>query len=98
MYLRLLLLFCLLSAADARANVVVVIQSVLGPIELELFDAAAPQTVANFLAYVDADAYDQSIIHRSVPGFVIQGGGYKLNASSQIVAVAVNPPQVLNEP
>jgi cyclophilin family peptidyl-prolyl cis-trans isomerase len=95
-----LLLACLLlaPAPDARANVVVVIQSVLGPIELELFEAVTPLTVANFLGYVDANAYDQSFIHRSVPEFVIQGGGYKLNASQQIVLVAVNPPQVMNEP
>jgi cyclophilin family peptidyl-prolyl cis-trans isomerase len=98
MYRLLLLLFCLLSAADARANVVVVMQSALGPIELELFDAVAPLTVAGFLAYVDANAYDQSFIHRSVPGFVIQGGGYKLNASNQIASVALNPPQIPNEP
>ena len=94
----LLLLLCLLFAADARANVVVVIQSPLGPIELELFDAVAPLTVANFLGYTDSGAYDRSFIHRSVPDFVIQGGGYKLNASDQATLVAVNPPQVPNEP
>lgn len=96
----LLLLPCLwvALAAPARANLVVVIQSVVGPIELELFDALTPLTVANFLFYVDENAYDQSFIHRSVPDFVIQGGGYKLNASQQIVFVAVNPPQVMNEP
>jgi cyclophilin family peptidyl-prolyl cis-trans isomerase len=98
--LLLLLLACLLAALSprARANIVVLIQSDAGPIELELFDAMTPLTAANFLAYVDANAYDRSFIHRSVPGFVIQGGGYKLNASEEIIFVAVNPPQVINEP
>lgn len=98
MLFRLLLLLCSLSAPAARANVVVLVQSVLGPIELELFDAATPLTVANFLGYVDAGAYDRSFIHRSVPDFVIQGGGYRLNASQQVVLVALDPPQVPNEP
>jgi cyclophilin family peptidyl-prolyl cis-trans isomerase len=95
--LLLLAFLTLSSARSAGANVVVAIDTVLGPIQLELFDAVAPLTVANFLGYADAAAYDQSFIHRSVPGFVIQGGGYKV-AGTQIVAVATNPPTVLNEP
>ena len=52
--LLLLLAVCaLFPAPAATANVVVTIQSVLGPIDLELFDAVAPLTVANFLAYTD---------------------------------------------
>jgi cyclophilin family peptidyl-prolyl cis-trans isomerase len=96
----LLLLSCLflVPAPRAHGNVVIVLQSVMGPIELELFDAVTPLTVANFLFYADGNAYDQSFIHRSVPDFVIQGGGYKLNASQQVVVVASNPPQVSNEP
>jgi cyclophilin family peptidyl-prolyl cis-trans isomerase len=50
---------------------------------VELFDKegpgrtrTTPLTAANFLSYVDADAYDGSIIHRSVLDFVVQGGGY----------------------
>ena len=101
MLLPLLLVVCalLLQARAASANVVVTIQSVLGPIDLELFDTVAPLTVANFLTYTDpvGAAYDQSFIHRSVPGFVIQGGGYRL-VGLQIFDVATNPPSVLNEP
>jgi cyclophilin family peptidyl-prolyl cis-trans isomerase len=50
---------------------------------VELFDspAAAPvrattATASNFLAYVDDGSFDRSIVHRSIPGFVIQGGGF----------------------
>ena len=97
--LRTLLLALLLLAPPrgAGANVVVAITTVLGPIELELFDAVAPLTVANFLGYADSNAYDQSFFHRSVPNFVVQGGGYKI-AGGTLVAVATNPPTVLNEP
>ncbi|MEX2206245.1 MAG: peptidylprolyl isomerase [Myxococcota bacterium] len=96
--LPLLLATCaLLATRAAQANVVVTIQSVLGPIDLELFDQVAPLTVANFLAYTDSAAYDDSFIHRSVPLFVIQGGGFKV-IGGQIANVATNPPSVLNEP
>lgn len=39
-------------------------------------DTRAPVTVRNFLDYVNAGFYDQTVIHRLVPGFVAQGGGY----------------------
>ncbi|HEV7985592.1 MAG TPA: peptidylprolyl isomerase, partial [Steroidobacteraceae bacterium] len=42
---------------------------------VELYDEDAPQTVANFLRYVDEGFFDGTIFHRIVPGFVIQGGG-----------------------
>lgn len=47
-----------------------------GSIDLELDPAGAPLTVDNFLAYVNAGFYDNTIVHRVIPGFVIQGGGY----------------------
>lgn len=46
-----------------------------GTITLELDDAKAPQTVANFLAYVNKGHYDGTIFHRVIKGFMIQGGG-----------------------
>jgi peptidyl-prolyl cis-trans isomerase A (cyclophilin A) len=49
-----------------------------GGFTIELYDEDAPQTVANFLRYVDEGFFDGTIFHRIVPGFVIQGGG--LNA------------------
>jgi uncharacterized protein (TIGR03437 family) len=50
----------------------------IGDIDVTLLPDAAPATVANFLNYVNKGAYASSIIHRSVPGFVIQGGGFHL--------------------
>ncbi len=46
-----------------------------GNFTVELFDAEAPQTVENFLRYVDESFFDGTVFHRIVPGFVIQGGG-----------------------
>jgi peptidyl-prolyl cis-trans isomerase B (cyclophilin B) len=46
-----------------------------GVIRLELDDAKAPQTVANFLAYVAKGHYDGTVFHRVIKGFMVQGGG-----------------------
>ncbi|HTT06110.1 MAG TPA: peptidylprolyl isomerase [Steroidobacteraceae bacterium] len=46
-----------------------------GDFTVELYEQDAPQTVANFLRYVDEGFFDGTIFHRIVPGFVIQGGG-----------------------
>jgi peptidyl-prolyl cis-trans isomerase B (cyclophilin B) len=48
----------------------------LGDIELELDRQAAPETVANFMAYVKDGFYDGTIFHRVIAGFMIQGGGF----------------------
>ena len=44
-------------------------------IKLELYPDKAPETVANFLKYVDDGFYNNTIFHRVIPGFMIQGGG-----------------------
>jgi peptidyl-prolyl cis-trans isomerase B (cyclophilin B) len=49
----------------------------LGTIVLELDAAKAPETVKNFLAYVEAGHYDNTIFHRVIDGFMIQGGGFE---------------------
>ena len=54
-----------------------------GNIDVELLASVAPASVANFLKYVDAGSYTSSFIHRSVPGFVIQGGGYAIVDSKE---------------
>ena len=46
-----------------------------GTITLELDADKAPKTVANFLAYVNKGHYNNTIFHRVIPGFMIQGGG-----------------------
>lgn len=74
----------------------VLFQTTLGTVEVELFDDAAPATVANFLAYLNDGDYANSFIHRSVPGFVVQGGGFTF-IDGVAVLIPARPP-VINEP
>jgi cyclophilin family peptidyl-prolyl cis-trans isomerase len=54
----------------------VVMETSLGTIKLELDGDKAPITAANFLSYVDDKFYDNTIFHRVIPTFMIQGGGF----------------------
>ncbi len=47
-----------------------------GVITLELDAAKAPKSVANFLSYVNKGHYDNTVFHRVIPGFMVQGGGF----------------------
>jgi peptidyl-prolyl cis-trans isomerase A (cyclophilin A)/peptidyl-prolyl cis-trans isomerase B (cyclophilin B) len=53
-----------------------VIETSMGTITLELDDAKAPETVANFVKYAKDGHYDGTIFHRVIDGFMIQGGGF----------------------
>ncbi|WP_287495918.1 peptidylprolyl isomerase [Pandoraea sp. CB10b_02] len=48
-----------------------------GIIRIELDEAKAPKTVENFLNYVKAGFYDNTVFHRVINGFMIQGGGFE---------------------
>ncbi|TAM52331.1 MAG: peptidyl-prolyl cis-trans isomerase [Burkholderiaceae bacterium] len=48
-----------------------------GVITLELDQAKAPNTVANFLDYVNKGHYNNTVFHRVIPGFMVQGGGFE---------------------
>ena len=52
------------------------LETSLGLIELRLDATAAPRTVENFLQYVRDGHYDNTVFHRVIPGFMIQGGGF----------------------
>ena len=95
-----LLSWALLCGHSLFANSVVRFSSNVGEIDMELFDTDTPLTVANFLSYVDAGRYNQSFIHRSVPGFVIQGGGFGLNGNTVVpvptYAAVTNEPGISN--
>jgi len=67
----------LVTAAPADTDKVKVkLETSMGNIVLELDQAKAPKTVANFLEYVRSGFYNMTIYHRVIPGFVIQGGGF----------------------
>jgi cyclophilin family peptidyl-prolyl cis-trans isomerase len=64
-------------AADKPGdNPKVVLDTTKGKIVIELYLQKAPETVVNFLSYVDAKFYDGTIFHRVIPNFMIQGGGF----------------------
>ena len=54
-----------------------------GVIRLELDDAKAPKTVANFLAYVNKGHYDGTVFHRVIKNFMVQGGGMTADMSQK---------------
>jgi cyclophilin family peptidyl-prolyl cis-trans isomerase len=70
----------------------IVFRTSLGAFSVELFDKEAPDTVVNFLKYVDDEFFDGTVFHRVVPGFVIQGGGL----TEDLVPKKTRPP-VRNE-
>lgn len=90
-------LFLLAFSAAANATITVRIQTNLGPIDIDLYDTAAPRTVANFMGYVNSGRYKESFVHRSVPGFVIQGGGYTWDMPQNVINLVPEFPAVINE-
>ncbi len=66
----------LLSNAAFATDPQVIIKTNLGDVTLELYPEKAPQTVENFLDYVADDFYKDTIFHRVIPNFMVQGGGF----------------------
>lgn len=64
------------SGVFAAANPVVLMNTSMGEIEIELFQDKAPLTVANFLMYVNKGFYNGTIFHRVIGNFMVQGGGF----------------------
>ncbi|MFT5481424.1 MAG: cyclophilin family peptidyl-prolyl cis-trans isomerase [Halieaceae bacterium] len=58
------------------AKPVVVLETTLGEIVLQLDPVRSPLSVANFLEYVDSGHYDNTVFHRVIPRFMVQGGGF----------------------
>ncbi|MBA4066491.1 MAG: cyclophilin [Isosphaera sp.] len=68
----------MVAAGGARAaNPVVVMETSLGTVKIELFEDKAPVTVKNFLGYVEDKHYDGLIFHRVIKDFMVQGGGFE---------------------
>ncbi len=96
------LIFCISLAAGSPAlfgqtvgNPLARFHTELGDMDVVLLQDVAPNTVANFLRYVNRGAYDTAFFHRSPPNFVIQGGGYTF-ANGSPVLIPQDPP-VANE-
>jgi len=65
------------TSAAAAEQPMIRLVTTMGEIDVELDAAHAPETVANFLKYVDAGFYNGTIFHRVIPNFMIQGGGFE---------------------
>lgn len=96
-FIKTLTIGALISFSGISNATIVQIQTSYGDIEVNLFDQTTPKTVENFLSYINDSAYDNSVIHRSISGFISQGGGYYFNDEDSLVEVAEKT-TVINEP
>ena len=65
-----------INQAQSDSNPIVIMETSLGKIEIEVYENKAPVSAANFLQYVDDGFYDETVFHRIIKGFMIQGGGF----------------------
>ncbi len=75
-------LICLvagIASAEGKKNPVVMIETNLGNIKAELFEKEAPISVKNFLEYTKSGFYSDTIFHRVIANFMIQGGGFTVD-------------------
>jgi peptidyl-prolyl cis-trans isomerase B (cyclophilin B) len=68
---------------ETPANPRVLLITSVGDITMELDAGKAPVSTSNFLAYTTSDHYDETIFHRVIPGFMIQGGGFTVDMSQK---------------
>lgn len=77
------------ACAEAKKNPVVVMETSLGNVKIELFEKAAPISVKNFLEYAAAGFYNETIFHRVIPGFMAQGGGFTADRKQKPTRAAI---------
>jgi cyclophilin family peptidyl-prolyl cis-trans isomerase len=84
--------------ADVEAESAVRVSTTLGDMDFILFNNATPATVANFMSYANAGKYNNVAFHRSIPGFVVQSGGFSGTGVGSNFTSVVTSPAVTNEP
>lgn len=86
--------------SDPDSESAVRIVTNLGTMDFILYNSATPQTVTNFLSYVNAavNNYNGAVFHRSVPGFVVQGGGFKVQSEPNNFSSIPTSASPINEP
>lgn len=85
-----------LCAVNSHATIVRY-STVLGNVDVRLYDSATPLSVANFLNYANSDRYDGTFIHRKINNFVVQGGGFTYDADTNTAPEVESDDPVLNE-
>ena len=68
---------------ETNSNPVVIVETSMGNISIELDAENAPNSTANFLAYVEDGYFTDTTFHRVIPGFMIQGGGFEPGMSQK---------------
>lgn len=96
--LRVVVVACLAMFAERAHAVIVRFESVLGTFDVRLYEEATPLTTANFLNYATRGDWTDTFIHRSVPNFVIQGGGHKFPSDAVGIQSVPQDSPVTNEP
>jgi len=71
------------------SNPKVIMETSKGTLVVELYPDKAPETVKNFLSYVDSGFYDGTIFHRVIPNFMIQGGGFTKGMTEKLAGMPV---------
>jgi len=74
---------------DNSVNATVIIETSKGTIEAELWGDKAPVTVANFLKYAEETFYDNTIFHRVISNFMVQGGGMTADMKEKSTHAAI---------
>lgn len=89
MKMLLVSLFTLMSVSANAANPKIIIKTNKGDIEAELFLDKAPISVKNFLNYIEKGHYKETIFHRVINNFMIQGGGFDKNLKEKSVGAPI---------
>lgn len=78
-----------MACAEEKKNPVVMMETSLGTIKIELFEKEAPLSVKNFLEYAKSGFYTDTIFHRVIPGFMAQGGGFTADRKQKPTRAAI---------
>lgn len=83
-FCQILIFLLLISILNANAaNIKIEMRTNMGNIVLELYPDKAPRTVENFLQYIEDGFYKNTIFHRVIPNFMIQGGGFDITLNQK---------------
>jgi peptidyl-prolyl cis-trans isomerase A (cyclophilin A) len=78
-----------IACAEEKTNPVVMMETSLGSIKIELYEKEASISVRNFLQYTKNGFYNDTIFHRVIPGFMVQGGGFTSDRKQKPTKAAI---------
>jgi peptidyl-prolyl cis-trans isomerase A (cyclophilin A) len=84
-----LLILAGIASAEEKKNPLVMMETSMGNVKIELFEKEAPISVRNFLEYGKGGFYNDTIFHRVIPGFMVQGGGFTADRKQKQTRAAI---------